>query len=668
MRPWKISSTFQLFFARAARASLATAISWTNRALWKTHTCIGHIEMKRLLHMWGAAVVLVVSIGGAAAQLKSGEAAARPKAILFLHSLGPNFQPFATWSREIARELNRQSPWPLDIQEQSLVTARGGDDPSDVKFVQYLAALYAQRPPDLIVALGAPAARFVQRHRIDLYPTTPMLLAAVEVRRVEQSMLSEEDAVVAVRVDQVALFENILRLLPETKALAIITGNSPNERFWVGEQQRILGPLLKNKVELIFYNERPFEAILKEVASLPSHSAIFYQQLWVDSAGAVYGDKEPLKRISEVANAPMFSFDLSFFSGEIVGGPMFSPAEGAKLTAAVAVRMLGGEKASDIKVPPIEFSAPKYDWRQLQRWNISESRLPPGSEVLFREPTAWQQYSWQISFITALILIQTAFISILLKEHHRRRLAEVQARQRMVELAHVNRFSTAGELTASIAHEINQPLGSILTNAETADAILKSATPDLAELRDIVKDILQDDRRASEVIRRMRSLLKKAPFEVENIELNDVVRETLEFLSPLAIARKAELVSLITPDALPIMGDRIQLQQVILNLVVNGIDAMHDTRSDERIISIRTWRVENFAELSVSDRGAGIPEGKLKQIFEPFFTSKAEGMGMGLSIARTIVEAHNGQIWAENGGNGGALFWIRLPIAHGTTQ
>ena len=154
---------------------------------------------------------------------------------------------------------------------------------------------------------------------------------------------------------------------------------------------------------------------------------------------------------------------------------MFSPAEGARPTAAVAVRMLGGEKASDIKVPPIGFSTPKYDWRQLQRWNISESRLPPGSEILFREPTAWERYSWQIALITAVILLQAGLISALLREHRRRQLAEVQSRQRMAELARVMRFSTAGELTASIAHEINQPLGSILTNAETADAILQSS-------------------------------------------------------------------------------------------------------------------------------------------------------------------------------------------------
>ena len=617
-------------------------------------------RLKRLVYMWvAAAVVLVVSIGEVAAQ--PNETAGHRKKIVVLHSFDRNFEPGSTWSREIRDQLSRQSPWPLEIQEQSLATAQDRNDAADAEFVKYLAALYAGRPPDLIIAIGAPAARFVQRYRTDLFPTTPMLLAAVELRRVEPSLLSEQDAVVGVRFDQVALVQNILRLLPETKAIAMIIGNSPNERFWVDEQMRILGPLLKNKVELIFYNERPFGEILKEVASLPPHSAIFYQQLWVDGAGAVYGDKDPLKRISEVANAPIFTFDLSHFNGEVVGGPMFSPAEGGRPTAAVAVRMLGGEKGSDIKVPPIGFSAPKYDWRQLQRWNISESRLPPGSEVLFREPTAWQRYSWQIALITAVIFAQAGLILALLNAHRRRRLAEVQSRQRTAELVHVNRIATAGELTASIAHEMNQPLGAILANAETAQAILKSPSPDIAELDEIVGDIVRDDRRASEVIRRMRSLLKKTPFELKSLDFNDLIREAVKLI--LAVGRKVELVSVITPDALPILGDRIQLQQVILNLVANGIDAMKDTPTEDRVISIRTSRVEKFAELSVSDRGPGIPEDKLKEVFEPFFTSKADGMGMGLSIARTIVEAHNGQIWAENQSSGGAVFHLSLPLA-----
>ena len=611
-----------------------------------------------------AAVVVMVSIGQTVAQTKAGDTVNQPKRILLFHTFGPNFEQGAAWSREIQKELNRQSPWPLNIQEQSLITALDEDGAAEAKYVEYLKALYAQRPPDLIVALGGPAARFVQQHRAELYPTTPMLLAAVEERRIEPSMLSGQDAVAGARYDQVAAFENVLRLLPETKAIVVILGMSPGERFWADEHKRILGPLFKNRgIELIFYGEQPFEDILKRVASLPPHTAIFFQQLAVDGAGAVYGDKEPLKRIYQVANAPIFTYDQTYFNGEIVGGPMFSPPDASQPIAAVAIRMLGGEEAGSIKVPLTEFAAPKYDWRLLQRWNISESRLPPGSEILFREQSLWERYLWQIALSIAVVLAQAGLITVLLRERRRRRLAEVQSRQRMKELAHVNRFSTAGELTASIAHEINQPLGSILTNAETAQAILKSPNPDIMELNDIVGDIVRDDRRASDVIRKIRDVMKRAPFDPKKLDFNEVVRDAVEFLSAVGVGRKVELRSSIAPVALPIIGDHIQLQQVITNLVVNAMDAMADTPSENRIVSIWTSRVENLAQLSVSDRGPGIPEDKLKEVFEPFFTSKANGMGMGLSIAHSIVEAHHGLISAKNRDHGGASFRIRLPLA-----
>ncbi len=585
----------------------------------------------------------------------------KPKLVVMLHSFGLRFKPWTDYAEAIRNEISRQSKSPVDFHDHSLLTARLNDDTPDSPFVEYLHALYAEKSPDLIVAIGAPAASFVQRYRQRLFPGTPMLFTAVEARRVEYDKLTENDTVVATTHDYLAAFETILRVLPRTKTIAIVNGVSPNETFWLGELPRVLAPL-SGRVELKWYNELSFEDILRDAARLPPHTAIFWHLMNVDAAGVVHEENIALNRLSAVASAPIFSHLDVFFGEAIVGGTMQSVAEGSVAAAAVAVRLLDGEKAGDIKTPPTKFAPPKFDWRQMQRWGIAESNLPPGSTVYFREPTVWKRYSWQIALITAVILVQSGLISALLHERRRRQLAEVQSRQRMAELAHVNRFSTAGELTASIAHEINQPLGAILTNAETADAILSSPSPDIAELKDIVKDILHDDRRAGEVIRRMRSLLKKAPFEVKNIDLNDLVRETVEFLSALAIARKFELVSVITPDALPILGDRIQLQQVILNLVVNGIDAMRDTPSENRIISIRTSRVQEFAQLSVSDLGPGISEDKFKEIFEPFFTSKPEGMGMGLSIARTIIEAHHGLIWAKNRDHGGASFRIRLPL------
>jgi len=594
-------------------------------------------------------------------QTQSQAADREPKRILMLHSFGLRFKPWTDHARIARSEITRQSRTPIDFQDHSLVDARQFNEKSEASFVEYLHNLYDDRPPHLIIAFGAPAANFVQRNRERLFPQIPMVFTSVEQRRIERDKLTEYDTVVAIAHDRAGLIENILHGLAVTKTIAIVNGVSPNERFWLGEIRRELAPFA-GRVEFKWYNELSFENILKDAASLPPHSAIFWHLMNIDAAGVVHEENVALNKLSSVSNAPIFTYADTFYGEAIVGGPMHSYELGAARTAAAALRILNGEKASDIKIPPSAFASPKFDWRQMQRWGISESNLPPGSKIDFREPTILERYWWQIALITAIILLQAALITVLLREHRRRQLAEVQSRQRMAELAHVNRFSTAGELTASISHEINQPLGAILTNAETAEAILQSSTPDIAELKDIVKDILQDDRRAAEVIRRMRSLLKKAPFELKNFDLNDVVRETVEFLSSLAVGRKVELHSLLTPGALPILGDRIQLQQVILNLVVNGIDAMRDTPSEHRVIAIRTSRVEKFAQLSVSDRGSGIPKDKLNEVFQPFFTSKAEGLGMGLSIARTIIEAHHGLISAKNRNHGGASFRIRLPL------
>jgi signal transduction histidine kinase len=600
------------------------------------------------------AVALLVAMLG-----QSKAADPPPKRILMLHSFGPRFKPWSDYERSIRSEISRR--WQkLEFLDQSLVNAGDGENPEPA-FVDYLRTLYANRPIDLIVAIGAPAADFVQRHRQQLLPATPMIFTAVEQRRVRSEKLTENDTVVAVAHDFPAAFDNILRVLPLTQTIAVVNGTSANEKFWLEEMRRELAPLTR-RIELRWYDELSFEDILLEAARLPPHSAIFWHLMNVDAAGVSHEANDALNKLSSSANAPVFSYDGSFFGEAIVGGPMHSVQKSSQITADVAVRILNGEKAGDIKIPASGFAAPVFDWRQMQRWEIAESNLPPGSTIYFREPTAWQRYSWQIALTAAVILAQAGFISALLHANRRRQFAEMQSRERLTELARVVRFSTAGELTASIAHEINQPLGAILANAETAEAILQSSNPDLVELNDIVKDILQDDRRASEVIRRMRSLLAKAPFELKRLDLNDLVGSTVELLSALAVARKCELFTVITSEALPILGDRIQLQQVILNLIVNGIDAMQDTPRENRIISIRTSRGEDFAELSVSDLGPGIPEEKLKEIFEPFFTSKAGGMGMGLSIARTIIEAHHGLISASNGDHGGASFRIKLPL------
>jgi signal transduction histidine kinase len=383
----------------------------------------------------------------------------------------------------------------------------------------------------------------------------------------------------------------------------------------------------------------------------------------VDAAGVVHEGNTALRRLHSVANAPIFSYDESFFGNEIVGGPLLSVLEGSRKTADVAIRILGGEKPGNIKVLPIGFATPKFDWREMQRWGISESRLPPGSEILFREPTAWERYRWQIVVTAIVVLLQTALIVGLLNEHRRRTVAEVESRQRMGELAHLNRQATAGELSASIAHELNQPLGAILSNTETVELMLDSPAPKIEEIKAIVADIKRADQRASDVIRRLRRLLTKARFEARNVDLNEIVSEVMSILAAQAAAHNVTISTVLSPDPLIVKGDRVQLEQVILNLVANAIDALDDTCKDRQITVQTMRRDDDAAELSVSDTGPGVRPDALKQIFEPFFTTKQSGMGMGLAIARTIVEAHAGRLWAENQAGGGAIFRLTLPIS-----
>ncbi|HWO37376.1 MAG TPA: ATP-binding protein [Candidatus Acidoferrum sp.] len=593
--------------------------------------------------------------------------AAEPKTIVVLHSYGQNFKPWSEYSRALRQELERRSSWPLVIDDFSVSTARINDENVEREFAEYLSALFVHRSPDLVVAFGAPGGAFVQRHRKDLFDATPTILTAIEQRRVQQSALTENDTVVAVRQQPLVIFSNILQLLPKTKTIAVVIGNSPNERFWIGELQRELEPL-KGRVTLVYWNDLSFEEVLKRAASLPPNSAIYWNQPQVDVLGAVHEGDRALKDLYSVANAPIFSYDDSFFNGEIVGGPMTSVSDGVRTTTDVALRILGGEKAADIKSTVLEYGPAKYDWRQLQRWDISESNLPPGSEVYFRQPSVWELYRWHFMFVALLLFLQAALIAGLLRQRQRRVYAELQARQRMAELAHVNRFSMAGELTASIAHEINQPLGSIRMNAETLELILKDQEPDLDEIRELAAEIRRDDERASDVIIRLRSILKRKPFELRPFEINEVVDEAVELLSGLASTRNVEVSTLLSSESLPAMGDRVQLQQVIINLIMNSMDAVSSISGEKRWITVRTTRGDSMALISVSDCGLGVPADKLKEIFEPFFTTKQHGMGMGLSIARTIVEAHEGKIWAESRPDGGAFFCVVIPLRNSESR
>jgi PAS domain S-box-containing protein len=262
------------------------------------------------------------------------------------------------------------------------------------------------------------------------------------------------------------------------------------------------------------------------------------------------------------------------------------------------------------------------------------------------------------------LLVLTSIVDIT-----ERKRIEFELQRHREELAHVTRVSTVGELTTSVAHELNQPLGAILSNAEAAEMFLTADPPALDEVRDILADIRKDDQRAVEVIRRMRKLLRKQELAPKSIEINEAVEEILRLLSIDASARKVVVKFERTAGLPRVWCDSVHFQQVVLNLVLNGMEAMAGLPEEKRQVIVRTGPGNNGAvKVAVADSGPGIPVDSLSRLFEPFFTTKKEGMGMGLSIARTIVEAHHGQIWVENNPSAGATFYFTVPVDRGSDE
>ena len=336
---------------------------------------------------WMAVTLLAFAAGNATA----GE----PKRVLLLHSFGWNFQAEDAFGDYLRTDLAEKSPYPLDRYEVLLEIARFSDGEQDEAFKGYLRTLFATHPPDLIITMVSPAARFIQRHRRDLFPSTPVIFAALDARAIKEATLTANDTMVAVSIDLNAVIENILRTLPTTTTLAVVIGDAPIEKFWVNEFLQALRPF-EGRVKPVFMNDLSFGEIQKRVAVLPPASAIYFGDLVIDAQGVPYRQEEVLSRLHAVANAPIFGqYDYQLGDG-IVGGPLLSVRTLSRKTAEVAAQILGGASPGDIKTSPQKLGEPEFDWRELRRWGVADANLPPNSVVRFREPTLWEQYKWYI--------------------------------------------------------------------------------------------------------------------------------------------------------------------------------------------------------------------------------------------------------------------------------
>ena len=403
------------------------------------------------------------------------------------------------------------------------------------------------------------------------------------------------------------------------------------------------------------------------LASSPTIRPSSTREFYYDRDGVSYVPAELVPQITAWANRPVVVNVSSYLNKGAVGGYIVQAEPIGQQTARVVLRILEGESASRIAVSRVP-SALIFEWPALQRWKVSEADLPAGSEVRFRWFGLWEQYWAYVLAVMGAIMTQTALIGWLLVERQRRRAAEVLARSSMAELAQMNRVATAGELSASIAHEVSQPLGAIMAQAGAALVFLKRGAPDLDGVRAAITDIVDDAERAAKVIRSVRALFRKESKDRRATDLNHLISGVVALTRIEAQNRNVQMDTRLS-ESLPLVGcDPVQVQQVILNLVMNAIEAMQSAPT--RVLRIASGLTRpGVVHVSIGDSGPGVATADVDRIFTAMFTTKSPGMGMGLAICRTIVESHGGRIWVAAAHPRGAIFHFELPIgAEGQTH
>jgi signal transduction histidine kinase len=594
------------------------------------------------------------------------EAQPQQKRVLLLWGGRPDLPGNMAVNQAIRTALFREFATDVDLRFEFAEPPADPDDPQQA-LRDFLRAKYAGQRFDLVIALANYAVTFTRLHARELFPDVPILCWGDE-SVIENWGAGPPFTAVLGRLDAGAVLDFILRLRPETRRLVVVSGGSAFDNLRLQARVREALQPHAGRVEISYLSRLPLEDLKREVARLPEGTAILYSSVSGDASGRRLVNVDVLAALAEVANAPMFGLVESNLGAGIVGGVLLSQQRLSDETAKVAIRVLRGERVERIPIvisPPI----PMVDWRQLRRWGIPEDRLPPDTLVHYREQSLWETYRWRVVGIAVVCLAQAMLIAALLVARARsRRAAEALrhaqaiADEQRQELAHLGRVAILGQLSETLAHELNQPLAAIVANAHAARRLLARDGQRLDEVLSSLQDIVESGRRAGDLIARQRGLLKRGQSHAQHLGLNEVAREVLD-LAHSDLLRQKVSVAIETDPSLPeVAGDRAQLQQVLLNLIFNACDSMGKTPAPERKLRVTTSHEPRGAvHLQVADGGPGIPSADLERIFEPFVTSKPHGLGLGLAISRTIIANHGGRMWATNEPEGGAAFHVVLP-------
>ena len=602
-------------------------------------------------------------IAGLCIATAPGYAAEEEARVLILNALDPYLPAYLAIDAAMRASLAKETARRIVLYSELLDAQRFPGESLEPELLALLTKKYRTMHIDVVVTVTKPAFEFFKRYGEQLWPGARLVFHGLP-DGTDPSTLPPGAIGQVNRDDFGGTIDLARRLQRNARRILVISGAAPLD-LELEQRARQVVPTVAADAAVEFLSGWPLPELVNRVAAESADTIVLYLTQFRDRDGRPYLPREVLHAISSVSAAPVYGLFETYVGFGIAAGNMEFYEDRGRLVGQLVRDALAGRPPTSGHAVSSVPSRCVADARALQRWSLDEGRLAKGCDIrFFTDRPLWRQYWWQLVVALVIIAAQAMLIAALLAQRRRRRVAESDSQKRFSEMAHMNRRVALGEMAGAIAHELNQPLGAIRNNAGAAELLLKADPLKLGEVAEILGDIKRDDQRASDIIARIRQLLRKSEFELRDMDLNEAIDESTKMLAAEALVNEVSLRAELASELPKVSADRVQVQQVILNLALNAIEAMEDQPGEKRVLTIQSRRAnDKEAEVSVADSGVGIPADSIGGIFDAFVTTKPNGMGLGLAISRTIIEAHGGQIHAENKPEGGAVIRFTLPFA-----
>jgi signal transduction histidine kinase len=521
---------------------------------------------------------------------------------------------------------------------------------------------------DLLITVGPEINTMLLKYRYNVMDSIPVINLDIDFPgRISLKELNVTNGIeITTKFRVKSSLTEAFALFPDYKNVYVIGGTAKMDLYFTDLVRNNISDFMPD-YNFIFVPELTMDSTIQFVRKIPSKSIVIVTTYVADARKVPFSTPEVLNLISKNSSAPVFPL-TSFIrhKEEGIGGYLFNFINVGKETGRIATEILNGKQVSDIVVNESDFYQYSYDYQELKRWHLTGSKAIPKDSIFYNKDTSlFLVYKWYIFGWLLFITSQTLLILYLIRLNRRQKIISermIETENMHRELIRTDRLSKMSTMTASLSHELYQPLAAIRFTAQAAKRFIQSGNFDMVKAARMFENILEDNTRATGIIQSVRSLMKKEPIEKENVNLPGLINETVALVHAEIKRQRIEISLKFDSDHVIVFGNRIQLQQVLMNFIRNATTAMEKSDPERRLLQIILKLNKETVIVSVLDSGPGLDAAVREKLFKPFVTTKKDGFGIGLTLCKSLIENHNGKIWADSIPEGGSMFSFSLHV------